>query len=413
MGLPLAFAALPLYVLLPQHYAQRYGMPLATLGALLLAVRAVDALWDPLVGRWVDAAFARGRRTALATIGGAAAALLAGFAAVFFPPAALAGDTAALLAWCGTALAITCLAYCVASVLHQAWAARLGGSDLVQTRRVAGREGAALAGVLLASVLPSIAGWPATVGVLAVALAAGWAGLAAMAAAPAANAPRADPAASDVWSPWRSSPFRRLLAVYLLNGIANAIPATLLLFLVSDVLQAPSWTAPLLASYFAAGATSLPLWVRAVARWGLERAWGASMLLAVAAFCLAALLGAGDARWFLLVCLASGLTLGADLAVPTALLARVVGRGGQSHAAEGVFFGWWNGAAKLSLALAAGLALPLLHFAGYAPGARDPGALTALSLAYALLPCALKLLALGVLATFHRATSQPTRTDPR
>lgn len=32
MGLPLAFVALPLYVLLPNHYAREFGVPLATLG---------------------------------------------------------------------------------------------------------------------------------------------------------------------------------------------------------------------------------------------------------------------------------------------------------------------------------------------------------------------------------------------
>ncbi|MGB4928238.1 MAG: MFS transporter, partial [Giesbergeria sp.] len=42
LALPLAFAALPLYVLLPNLYARDFGMPLATLGAVLLAARAFD-----------------------------------------------------------------------------------------------------------------------------------------------------------------------------------------------------------------------------------------------------------------------------------------------------------------------------------------------------------------------------------
>jgi len=37
LGMPLAFAALPLYVLLPNHYAAELGVPLAGLGAVLLA----------------------------------------------------------------------------------------------------------------------------------------------------------------------------------------------------------------------------------------------------------------------------------------------------------------------------------------------------------------------------------------
>ena len=38
LGLPLAFLALPLYVILPNHYAREFGVPLALLGALLLFV---------------------------------------------------------------------------------------------------------------------------------------------------------------------------------------------------------------------------------------------------------------------------------------------------------------------------------------------------------------------------------------
>ncbi|MDZ4355302.1 MAG: MFS transporter, partial [Variovorax sp.] len=33
LGLPLAFVALPLYVILPNHYARAFGAPLALLGA--------------------------------------------------------------------------------------------------------------------------------------------------------------------------------------------------------------------------------------------------------------------------------------------------------------------------------------------------------------------------------------------
>ena len=54
LGLPLAFVALPLYVLLPNHYATEFGVPLAWLGAVLLGARLFDAVVDPLLGRWAD-----------------------------------------------------------------------------------------------------------------------------------------------------------------------------------------------------------------------------------------------------------------------------------------------------------------------------------------------------------------------
>ena len=146
-----------------------------------------------------------------------------------------------------------------------------------------------------------------------------------------------------------------------------------------------------------AAALSLPLWLRIVARLGHARAWGLGMLLAVLAFAWAASLGQGDRLGFTLVCLASGAALGADLAVPGAMLTRVLQQAGLSGQAEGAFFGWWNAANKLNLALAAGVGLPLLQWLGYAPGRRDDAALMALSLAYCVLPCMLKLAAAALL----------------
>jgi len=122
-----------------------------------------------------------------------------------------------------------------------------------------------------------------------------------------------------------------------------------------------------------------------------------AMLLALACFAWAASLPSGAVAGFTLVCLGSGLALGADLSIPAAMLARVLQAAGLSGRAEGVFFGWWNLCNKLNLALAAGLALPLLGALGYAPGQREPQALQALTLAYGALPCLLKAAAAALL----------------
>ena len=50
MGFPLAFVALPLYVVLPHPYANTYALPLAGIGALRLATPLGDALPDPRLG---------------------------------------------------------------------------------------------------------------------------------------------------------------------------------------------------------------------------------------------------------------------------------------------------------------------------------------------------------------------------
>jgi len=185
--------------------------------------------------------------------------------------------------------------------------------------------------------------------------------------------------------------FRRLLLVFVANGIASALPATLFLFFVADVLQLESASGPLLALYFVAGAASLTLWVKLAARYGRVAAWFAAMLLSIAAFAGASLLGAGDLWLFAAICLASGMALGADLALPAAIAADI----GERLRQAGACFGVWNFVAKLNLALAAGLSLPLLAALGYAP---NTGAgLPALVFAYALLPLAFKAVPAGLL----------------
>ena len=75
----------------------------------------------------------------------------------------------------------------------------------------------------------------------------------------------------------------------------------------------------------------------------------------------------------------------------------VIAAEGDSGQHEGAYFGWWNFATKLNLALAAGLALPLLGWLGYSPGTRSDDGLQTLGLAYAVLPCVLKFTAAAAL----------------
>jgi glycoside/pentoside/hexuronide:cation symporter, GPH family len=389
LGIALAFVALPLYVLLPNFYAREFGIGLSVLGGILLGARLFDALIDPWLGRLADRLFADSSKRLLAIAGIFAAILAIGFIALFFPW--VRGN--ALLVWVSVSLVITYAAYSFVSVAHQSWGARLGGDAAFRARVAAWREAPGLIGVLLASTLPIVAGLPVMVSVFVLVLALGlWAWT---------HAPRPASQVSvyqgpeDSWRPWRNSRFRGLLLVFVLNGIASSVPATLVLFFVQDLLQAPQKLEGLfLGVYFIAGALAIPLWMQLVRRIGLVRGWLLSMGLSVAVFVWAAGLGAGDWWAYAAVCALSGIALGADLAFPSALLTGAIQAQGDSGRHEGAYYGWWNFANKLNMALAAGLALPLLDVFGYTPGARDPQALEALVIAYCVLPCVLKLVAM-------------------
>ncbi|WP_324600263.1 MFS transporter [Accumulibacter sp.] len=396
LGLPLAFAALPIYVHVPRFYAEVTGIELALLGAILLGTRLLDAGIDPWLG-WLADRVPRPTMVALALL-----PFAAGFVALLNPPA----DHAAL--WLAGSLALTYLGFSAASVAYQAWGADVGGTSAQRTRLTAARQGFGLAGVVLAATLPAVLASDLAEGIrrlswvlpplLLIAAATTFSRVGAGQPAPAPS----QPLLPSLRLVMNDSAFRRLLGVFVANGIAAALPATLFLFFVADVLHLDTASGPLLALYFVAGAASLPLWVQLSARCGRVHAWLGAMVLSIVAFAGASLLGSGDLWPFAAICIASGLALGADLALPAAIAADL----GERHGRAGACFGVWNFVAKLNLALAAGLALPLLALVGYVPG--DGEGLAFLTFAYALLPLAFKALAGALLWRWRRSLEMQT-----
>ncbi len=414
LAMPLAFVALPMYVNLPHVYATQYAVPLASLGMVLLMSRLLDAFVDPWLGRVSDALYQRSIRLVLLAAACLASLLLVSFVALFFPPSFEA--TASYVGWVTVCVSACHLSYSGLSILHQAWATRLGGGHLQQSRVLAWREGLGLWGVVLASLLPALAGWSTTAISLGVMLGLGllsWAWVAHPTGSSQAATPHASPVVSMAL-PWQQAAFRKLLAVFLLNGIASAVPASLVMFFVEDQIRASAAMAPwFLGVYFLSGVLSLPLWLLCIRKFDLPKAWAGGMLLALGAFASVTFLGPGDELAFLAVCCVSGLALGADMVAPSALLNRVIDQLGHRGEAEGVYLGWWNLISKFNLALAAGLCLPLLAYWGYTPGVHNPQGLHALSLAYGLLPCVLKACALITLIYFWIQPSAPELIDRR
>ena len=408
LGLPLAFVALPLYVILPNHYAREFGMPLATLGLVLLLARLFDAFIDPLLGKLSDKLFARSAKAVLAFGAIAGVFLAAGFVLLFFPPLAVRQQQSMLIAWAAAVLLITYAAYSALSIAHQSWGAMLGGTEVQRSRLVAWREALGLIGVILASIIPVAGGLIASTAIFIIAIFVAWVAWN-QSVKPLASFPSlTNTSTHSVFKPFKNVTFKRLFAVFVLNGIASAVPATLILFFVQDRLQAPKqMEAVFLGAYFVCAALAVPLWLQCIKRIGLTKSWLLGMVLSIAIFVWAMQLGRGDTTAFIVICALSGIALSADLTIPSALLAGVIADAGDRGRAEGAYFGWWNFATKLNLALAAGLTLPLLGLMGYTPGTQQADALTALTIVYCLVPIAIKVVAaLALYLLMIRTSSQ-------
>jgi glycoside/pentoside/hexuronide:cation symporter, GPH family len=213
--------------------------------------------------------------------------------------------------------------------------------------------------------------------------------------------------ATDMWQAWHAlvsnRPFRRLIAAYLANGIANGLPATLFLLFVGHVIEAPDRAGILLFVYLLSGILSIPFWVRMSYRFGKHRTWAIAMLWVCAVFTFIPFLGLGDVRLFAVLCVLSGAGLGADLVLPTAMQADVIDidRLQTGTRRTGLYFALWSMASKLALAVAVGLAFPLLDWVGFVTeGHNAPAALSALASLYATLPLAFKLMAVALIWNF-------------
>jgi glycoside/pentoside/hexuronide:cation symporter, GPH family len=417
-SIPLAMAALPIYVNVPKFYADVIGLNLAAIGGLLLAARIFDAIQDPVLGHWSDLARDRPLGRFLFVALGAPVLALS-MLGLFNPPAL---STSGLAWWLVAMLVLVYTAFSAMQISYQAHGAEISHDPVERTRITAFREGMSLIGVFLAAALPQV---------LSEKMGAreGYAMFAyvfipfvlVLVLATILFSPKpklhlqsaADNAFRAMLLPLKNQRFRRLLIVFVFNGIAAAVPATLVLFFIEDVLQRPDMTAQLLIAYFAAGALGMPLWVWLSARIGKGRAWFVGMVLSIVAFVWAYTLGVGDVRAFLVICIMSGLGLGADLALPPSILADVIDddeRAGIGRN-EGAYFGLWNLVTKMNLALAAGIALPTLAWLGYQPKITTSGeALGYLSATYALLPCMLKACAVAALvfSPFFRADKHVT-----
>lgn len=383
LGWPLAMVMLPVYVQLPNFYAAQLGLSLGLTGAVFFAARLIDTVQDPWIGHWLDRSQHRPRLLILAAL-----TLTAALAALLIPPALTGGW---LAVWLALFLALTYTAHSIVNIAYQAWGARISDDLATRTRVAAWREGMGLGGVVLASVLPTVLasylGMAAALQVLALVFAAClWPALWGL----LRFAPQVSWQASvdqDWRTPLRNPRFLRLACVFVLNALAVSIPATLALFFIGDRLGLADKAGFFLAIYFVAGAAGLPVWTWLAARMGKVAAWRCGMVMACLAFVWAIFLPPGAALAYALVCLLSGLALGADLALPPSLLADVIPESERDRTAA--YFGLWSLLAKLALALS-GLALPLLALTGYRAGL--PAGLE-LALVYAGLPCLLKITA--------------------
>lgn len=397
LALPVSMAGLPLYLHAPDFYATVLLQPLAVIGTILLALRIVDAVQDPLIGAFSDKY--SHRRLEIILFG--MLLLMVGFVGLFNPGLAPFSERLTL-AWFAVCVLVCTTGYSIVLINYQALGGLWNVPSSERTKVTGVREGFGLLGVLSASILPSILQLSYSpihsfsifsLLLIPMLFLGVWLFLrwykSRLLGFEAERSQYTKPSAGLIGlanSRWG----RLFYSIFFFSNLASAIPAVLVLFYVRDRLAAEQYTGLFLVIYFLSGAVGLPVWQRLSVHIGKARAWAISMMLAIATFLWAFTLAEGDIVPFAIICCLSGAALGADLAIPPAMVAdRIDSIGDHHNAAQ--YFAANSLCAKSALALATGLALPTLGFLGYQPGQpMEEGVGLSLAMVYALFPCFIK-----------------------
>ncbi|WP_370231529.1 MFS transporter [Cognatishimia sp.] len=390
-AMALAAAGLPLYIHLPRYAEVDLGLNLSAVGAILLGIRVLDFVQDPALGWMVDR-FPHRKRLFVAL---AVAGLAIGFVALFSVPPLVAP-----VLWLIIVLAVVFTAFSLATILFygQTRALSDGDTPTAMIDVAKWRESGSLVGIIIAASLPIWLGYTAF-GLVMMALVV-LVGFLSRPLWSVATTPEQKLQFKDLYASGGGG----LLALTFVNSLPVAITSTLFVFFVEDRLILPDAAGPYLILFFLAAAVSIPVWTKVANVIGPRATLVIAMGLAIASFGWAASLGSGEALAFGIICIGSGFAAGADMLILPALFSSTLARSGLQ---TGQAFGFWSFANKMTLAIAAGLVLPILDRQGFQSDTdNSPEALATLTLLYAIIPCGLKVLAIGITLTLPKKTFQ-------
>jgi Na+/melibiose symporter-like transporter len=394
IAVPIAAAGLPLAVYLPAYYAQQAGMGLTVVGLVFLVGRLWDAVTDPLIGTLSDRTRSRfGRRRPWIAAGGVLFGLAAW--ALFLPPS----HPGPL--YLGAALFVFYLGWTMIQIPLAAWSGSLVSRYHERSRVITYVQTLHAAGLLMVLVIPALidqvgqgdaAGKIRAMGAfILIALPVGLLGV--LFSLPEPRAPVAAPAHASLVSHLRLVAGDRLLLRVLGSDFAvtlgQTIRGSLFVFFVVTYMGLPKWGAALFLLQFIVGVFAGPIWLRIGYRFGKNRTVVVAELVQATINLGLLFLSPGQFWPLLALTVAQGLSQGSGNLMLRSIVADLADRQRLATGQErsGLLFSVFSLSSKTATAAAVGLALPLVAWLGFRPGAvNTPDALFGLKLVFALGP---------------------------
>lgn len=408
LAMPVAAAQIPLGVYLPALLSQQFGIALSTLGLIFLAEKIWGVFADPLIGVLSDRTDSRfGRRRSWIAAGGllfAGAIVLLFFPPIHVTPIYLTG-----------ALFIFYLAWSMIQIPFLARSAEISGDYDERTRVATYQTVAASVALLLILVLPTIVDQVAPqdgglklkvlggalLTILAVTLPLS---LMAFPETPAKRREAKLALGETLRLLWGNPLLMRVLASDFAVTLGQSIRGALFVFVVSIYMGLPKWASGLFLAQFVFGILAGPIWMKVGYRLGKHRTAVTAELAQVAINLGLLFVQPGALPLLLALTVAQGFAQGSGNLMLRSMVADVADqdrlRTGEDRTA--LFFSVFSISAKAAMAVAVGVALPLVAWLGFDPRAavNTPQALHGLLLVFALGPALAHLVSAALVRGF-------------
>jgi GPH family glycoside/pentoside/hexuronide:cation symporter len=411
LTLPVTAAQVPMAVYLPALYAQYFGISLAALGAIFLAERIWGAAADPIIGILSDRTKSRfGRRKSWIAGGAVLYALATVF--LFFPTLPFVrvtplGLTVTLFAFY--------LSWSMIQIPYLAWSGEVSSEYHERTRIAMSQAVAAAISLLLILVLPTIIDQispkdaPLKLGAMGgvILLSLPVTLLFTLRAVPEPVVPP-EPARLPLTTALRlilrEGALVRVFFSDFAVSAAQGCRGVLFVFFVTDYMGLPKWASGLFLLQFIFGIGASPIWAAIARRFGKHRTAVIGELVQVAINLGLLLVVPGHLALLLALTVAQGLAQGSGNLMLRSMVADVA----DHHRLEtgtdrtALFFSVFSISMKTGLAVATGIALPLVAWLGFDPAAKvnSPEALHGLLFVFALGPALAHLISTTLIYNF-------------
>ena len=187
-----------------------------------------------------------------------------------------------------------------------------------------------------------------------------------------------------------NSNFKYLCLSYFFIGLSNGVTSILFILFVEFIIGGSPQN--FLSIYFISAFIGLPFVYMLASKYNKKRIWTSFILLACICFLPVVFLSNNSTTLFMVICIISGFCLSADLIIPSSIQADIIYKEQQQNknVLVGKIYSVWSFIQKLSLALSAGVCLPLLGYFGFNPSEVNTQLLP-LSFAYGIIPIILRI----------------------